>query len=96
MNTTGICVQVICEDDCRKDIVEVSKEIADSCDAKELKIEEIDASLVNSKLKGNIYVPFASKSLRWSSSRLQVGTTAAPAERKWRVKVLFKSVVLLM
>ena len=52
VNTTGICIQVISEQDCRGDIVSVSKQIADQCKNNELSLDEIDSHIVGSKLKG--------------------------------------------
>ena len=50
--TTGVCVQVISEDDCRKDIVDVSKQILEQIDSQLIDDSDIDSSLINSKLNG--------------------------------------------
>ena len=52
VNTTGICIQVISEQDCRGDLVDVSRQIADQCKSNELSLDDIDHYRIGSKLKG--------------------------------------------
>ena len=57
VNTTGICIQVISEEDCRRNFVDVSRQIAEKCESNELSIDEIDSYSIGSRLKGRLYNP---------------------------------------
>ena len=56
VNTTGICIQVISEQDCRRDFVDLSRQIAEQCESNELSIDEIDSYSIGSRLKGRFYI----------------------------------------